>query len=106
MDHEELVKHIKGIRKIVINKCYGGFGLSEQAEHDYKELAGITDPDWYHSDASRDDPYLVKVVEDLGELAAGPYASLKVVEIPAEVDWEIGDYDGVEWIAEVHRTWS
>jgi len=106
MDHEKLVEHIKGIRKIVINKCYGGFGLSEAAERAYKELAGITDPDWYHREVARDDPYLVRVVEDLGEKADGSFANLKIVEIPADVNWEIGEYDGVEWVAEVHRTWS
>lgn len=37
------------------------------------------------------------VVEQLGsERASGLFASLKVVEIP----------DGVEWIAEKHRTWD
>ena len=28
--------------KIVINKCYGGFGLSDAAMHRYAELKGIT----------------------------------------------------------------
>ena len=42
---------------------------------------------------------------ELGELANGPNAELKVVEIPDGIDWTIEEYDGVEWIAEVHRTW-
>jgi hypothetical protein len=49
---------------------------------------------------------LVAVVEKLGEKADGFCATLKVVEIPEDVDWEIGEYDGNEWVAEKHRTWS
>lgn len=30
---------------------------------------------------------------------------LKVVSIPADVEWQIEEYDGAEWIAEKHRTW-
>lgn len=54
----------------------------------------------------RDDKDLIKVVEKFGEEAAGDAASLKIVEIPDGVDWEIGEYDGWEHIAEKHRTWS
>lgn len=34
------------------------------------------------------------------------HADLKIVEIPPDVDWEINEYDGVEWVAETHRTWG
>ena len=34
-DHEELIAHLRGIRKIVINTDYGGFGLSHQAQQKY-----------------------------------------------------------------------
>ena len=54
---------------------------------------------------ARDDPHLVQTVEELGQEAAGRYAHLRVVEIPAGVDWQISEYDGSEWISEVHRTW-
>lgn len=54
----------------------------------------------------RDDPVLVQVIRELGELANTRYASLKIVEIPAEVEWQIEEYDGLEWIAEKHRTWN
>lgn len=60
----------------------------------------------YERDFERDDPVLVQVVEELGEKANGKHASLKVVEIPDDVDWTIEEYDGNEWVAEVHRTWS
>lgn len=54
----------------------------------------------------RDDPILAQVVEELGELANGRYSKLKVVEIPDDIEWIIDDYDGVEWVAERHRTWG
>jgi hypothetical protein len=47
----------------------------------------------------------VAVVEELGARANGRHAELKVVEIPANVDWEIDEYDGAEWVAEKHRIW-
>ena len=54
----------------------------------------------------RYDPDLVEVVERMGKAANGPHAELGVVEVPDDVDWEIDDYDGSEWVAERHRTWS
>ena len=106
MTHEQLIKTLKGIQFIVINNCYGGFSLSGKAETLYKEMAGITDPDWHDREVARDDPYLVKIVQDLKADANGKYAELKIVEVPADVEWEIAEYDGNEWVAEKHRTWS
>ena len=103
---EQFVQKLKGVRRVVINTCYGGFGLSPRAEAEYKRLAGITDPDWYDRNIDRDDPYLVKIVNELGMGANGVHANLKIVEIPGDVDWEIEEYDGNEWVAEKHRTWS
>ena len=57
-------------------------------------------------DADRDDPDLVKVVEELGEKANGSCASLKIVEIPEDVKFVIEEYDGIEWVSEEHRTWQ
>lgn len=54
----------------------------------------------------RDDPALLAVVAELGEDASGKHAKLQVVEIPDDVEWEIEEYDGIEHIAEAHRTWS
>jgi hypothetical protein len=124
-----IIRHLRGIREVVINACHGGFSLSHEAIVRYHELQGQTihwrttdyadvlvyhaDPDdpeashWRDHDISRDDPYLVKVVQELGgERAGGPAAILKVVEIPANVEWIVQDYDGLEWIAERHRIWQ
>ena len=92
--------------KIVINKCYGGFGLSRIAEELYKERKGITDPNWYYYDIPRDDPILVEMVETMGDQVNSSYSDLRIVEIPDDVNWQVDEYDGNEWVAEVHRTWG
>ena len=143
-------------QKIVINRCYGGFCVSEEAHKRYAEIAGIDvwvereknsllgptywrvppeqwmkDPmgdesaPWHEmtleerqefnqswqdktfrlSDDNRADPVFIQVVEELGEKASGRFGQLEIVEIPDDVEWTIEEYDGVEWIAEKHRTW-
>lgn len=92
--------------KVVVNKCYGGFGLSDKARSRYCELARV--PEVWDYDVDRFDPYLVQVVEELGDAASGKHAKLKIVEIPDEIgdNWHISEYDGIEHIAETHRTWG
>lgn len=55
---------------------------------------------------SRQHPLIIRVVEEMGEAASGECAKLKVVEVPEGVEFEISDYDGMEHIAEKHRTWA
>lgn len=121
--------------KIVINKCYGGFGLSDQAFERLIEL-GMTvtkyDKDGKYEDDSADivdssgkyssllgkysftrfldwqirtDLRVIQVVSELGAAANGSHAELSTIEIPDGVEWQIEEYDGIEWIAEKHRTW-
>ena len=111
--------------RVVINKCFGGFSLSNAAVQRYGELAGLNLVSidkgyfnlWYIDSVDdenffsmynidRDDPILIQVVEELGESSWGGAAELKVIEIPDNVEWEIEEYDGQEWVSEVHRTWS
>lgn len=57
-------------------------------------------------DIPRDDPALVAVVEELGsQKAGGRHANLRVVEVPDDVKWHIAEYDGLEHVAEDHRSW-
>ena len=92
--------------KIVISTCYGGFELSKEALAEYnRRIYGLKSPVEYNWDIERNDPVLVEVVEALGSYANGKFADLKVVEVPDDVKWIIEDYDGVEWVAETHRTW-
>lgn len=116
--------------KVVINKCFGGFGLSHDAIMKWSEYSGVklypqidaqypsfgynyyTDPDynsdsyWSKYDLRRDDPALVRVVEEMGIDSWGDYAELKVVEIPDDVSWYIHEYDGSEAVYEEHRSWG
>ena len=57
-------------------------------------------------DLERTDPVLIQVIEELGPRSGTPVSAPKVVEIPDDVKWTIEEYDGLEWVAEVHRTWS
>ena len=106
--------------KIVINRCFGGFGLSSEAHAIIAKRKGWThacddwDNDYWYSkpgnpvhcnSLSRNDPDLVAAVEELGADASGRYAELKVVDVPDEVDWYISEYDGLEEIHECHRRW-
>lgn len=93
------------MQQIVINACHGGFGLSDKAQLLYLELTGYNLAE-YHWEIKRDDPMLVQTVLRLAGAANTPYSALKVVEIPDGVQWHIAEYDGREWVAEDHRTWS
>lgn len=59
-----------------------------------------------HFACDRSHPVLVQVVEELGSAANGRFASLKIIEIPDDIKWQIEEYDGCEWVAEQHRTWQ
>jgi hypothetical protein len=122
--------------KVVINRCYGGFGLSNTALIYLIEKKGwkVTEIDetgfpedesapiqklpktsyrdetyWlavWHEKWVRCHPDLIDVVEKLGKQANGFLSDLRVVEIPDDVEWEIKEYDGLEWVSEKHRTWT
>lgn len=81
------------MQKVVINKCYGGFGLSTEA------LAHLGT---YHVDWSQHNyrtvEALVRTVEALGERASGDHANLAIVEIEPNRFWRITEYDGYESI--------
>lgn len=117
--------------KVVINSCFGGFGLSDAAfeellnrkgvawekiinsygsGYDYYEAGHLEEDEHYLSyrqfTENRADSDLVAVVEQMGKYINTPYSELKIVEIPDDVKWFIHEYDGLEHIAEVHRTWN
>ena len=116
---------VAAMRSIVINTSYGEFCVSHKAFLRLRELGQAealqeTDQGAYWPQAAlpnepalnqcgklipRDDAKLVQVVKELGIEADGHAASLKVVQIPMEVPWEIEKIAGVEHVSERHRTW-
>lgn len=102
--------------KIVINRCFGGFNLSQAGQKLYFELNNTNSGEWLERfacyenwqpwDVKRDDAHLVQVVENLGVASWGTNSELKVVDIPDGVTWYIYDYDGIETVHEEHRSWS
>jgi hypothetical protein len=120
--------------KVAINRCFGGFGISNEAfeklldrkgiafdkvepEEDrsflgasYFEAGHTGDDEYYLSDydmtQDRADPDLIAVIEELGDKANSNYSDIAIIEIPDDVKWHIHEYDGLEHVAEDHRTWS
>lgn len=93
--------------KIVIDHSYADFVLSDEAWEQY----GKGKPEDLNSIAFRSDPDLVSVVEEIGKRANGKShwgqtAELEIVNIPDGIPVQIENYDGNEWVAEVHRTWG
>lgn len=99
--------------KIAINKSYGGFILSEKAMKRYIQLSnldivfengefytGFVDPDnlFCDSDIARNDPILIKVIEELGGDASYKYSDIIIKEIPDNVDWVIIEDHGKETV--------
>lgn len=120
--------------KIVYNKCYGGFGLSNEAIELYLQLKNIPFvkatkdryPCQYYTFATkeqaepskrgiafddyaipRNDPALVAVVEQLGATANSSFANLAIIDLPTGTRYFIDEYDGYESVqTEESITWS
>ena|SRR3990167_6865660 len=87
--------------KIVYNDCFGGFGLSNKAKLLGQTISG--NPKWaeYVYDMKRNDPILVRVVEELGAGAGDTFASLGIRDVPAGTKYRIDEYDGSEAVMTV-----
>ena len=139
------------MKKVVINGCHGGFGLSTEAyekliewgvpvqkyveqEYDSETRRYLPQPAndgevifdrrlsddplssimgnlmshyWeFWIDKNREHPLLLKVISELGTAANGTFSNLTIVNIPDDVEYTIEEYDGLEHVAEKHRTWS
>lgn len=116
--------------KVAINRCFGGFGISNEAFEKLLTLKGIEfekvaskygDYDYYKAGCNRQDeaylsPYeytndrsdlhLISILEEMGRDAWGFAAEIVIVDVPDDIEWHISEYDGLEHVAENHRTWS
>ena len=114
-----------GTRWVVINDDFGGFGLNQltlKLVRSVHRCFRLIDPNFSDDDNSRDikrdDPALVYAVQKLGKhhkpgkhkdnnaLDVYTHEDLKAIQIPDDVEWTIKEYDGLEWVAEKHRTWD
>jgi len=93
--------------KIAINRCYGGFGISQKCYERLVELGYVlkepypnmpADHTCYWAAQDRTDPIMIQAIEELGEEANGSCARIVILEIPDNVPYEISGYDGVESI--------
>jgi len=71
----------------------------------------IPDEEWdrycfYSNSINRTDKDLIKVVKELGDKANTIVSDLKIIEIPDDIEYEIEEYDGFEWVSEKHMTWG
>lgn len=99
--------------KVVYNACYGGFSLSKEAIFLARQISGnerwgeCLMPGEIYEDGSkcscfygyiggieRHDPVLVSVVEQLGDLASGRAAKLRIAYVGNQ--YRIDEYDGFE----------
>lgn len=100
--------------KVVINTCYGGFGLSDEAcewllNHGFGDISENPefDPNRPHNSLnrkyylgysfSRHDPLLIQCIEELGKEANGFSARLMVYEFNGDL-YQIDEYDGMEYV--------
>jgi len=122
----------KSVDKVIINVCYGGWGVSDEGVLEFakrsgfklwtmdsgygdtnfymKDPEGLTDEEqndefFWSGDIDRTDPILVAMVEEDPGKWDGKFSELQVVELPVGLDYEIDDYDGIETIHETHRSW-
>lgn len=94
--------------KIVINRCFGGFGISEAGMAKLIEwgLPELDVRNIRYEFKYRNHPLLVKLVETYKNKSDTKFSDLAIVEIPDSVNWTIEEYDGREHVSEVHQTWG
>ena len=95
--------------KAVINRCFGGFGLSEKAAKwlglKWDNFGFFHYIEYDNGHHHRDDPRLIACVEALKEEANGDFADLEIVEFPDGISWYIDEYDGIECVRERGHMW-
>lgn len=80
----------------ILNKCYGGFSLSQFA---IDKLGLESHFDFDISDSLMVDALASLITEFGSEKCSGSFAKLRVVEIPdCATDYQIDEYDGFETI--------
>ena len=96
--------------QVVINTSYSNFAISADAisliQKKIKNPKAKSQINAYAFNNDRSNPLLVEAVQKLGAKANGLYTTLKIVEIPDDVEWRVDAINGKEVIREKHRMWS
>jgi hypothetical protein len=81
--------------RILLNRCYGGFGFSDEFI-EFLKSHGITK---HNGLDVRTDERIIDLAMEFGlEKASGPRAKLKIREIPPFYEYEVDEYDGQEFL--------
>lgn len=85
--------------KIVLNRAFGGYRLTNEI---YDKLKPLYSLDKRQADfLRRTDERLVHAVELCRK--EGTAGTVRVVEFPDDMDWDIFDYDGKEFVYDKNR---
>jgi hypothetical protein len=80
--------------RILLNRCHGGFGFSD-AFIEFLKSHGITSKG--DGEDLRTDERVIDLAMEFGlEKASGPYAKLKIRDIPPFYEYDVDEYDGHE----------
>lgn len=93
---------------MIINRKHGCIEFSDEILAAYRAEVGA---EIWANKSWRTDEVMIRLIGEYGDKSSkylGKWAAsrLVVVEIPDDVEWEINDYDGIEWVAEKHRVWG
>jgi hypothetical protein len=93
---------------VAVNRCYGGFSLSEKAVEMLRTRLGDPKIKSYSFDSCYDGddgycrhhPVLIEVINELGEEADGSFAEIEIdyIEEKYKGFYSISEYDGMEGV--------
>jgi len=113
------------MKRVLINRCYGGFQVSNEGVILYEKKLGntlyeapnkwgeqelFTDPEcknkhYFFGEEHRDEKTLLEVFDELGsEKFSADFSKIVVDEIPNDMEWYISEYDGMERIEECNES--
>jgi hypothetical protein len=107
------------IMKVLVNECYGGYGISTEAGKLWLERKAIPyeiyedgfhlivfingKKEYMRNYISRTDETLIEIFEDKGsKFVSGDLSEVALIEIPDGCEYDIHEYDGTEYI---NSTW-
>jgi hypothetical protein len=101
-------KHSEGVDEYIrVNPGESNYIMAFTLTKDLGEITNdLPDDDFFMmSSVERNDPDLIAALETCAGNRDTNVSKIEIVEIPDDVKYTIEDYDGVESIHEVHRSW-